>query len=59
MFVYPPVGGADCARLQQVFHVPLYMLQLILAATDVGIAVCLSFLFDFLSRSFLHNHSYI
>ena len=30
------------------------MLQIILAATDVGIAVCLSFLSDFLSRSFLH-----
>ena len=31
----------------------LYATSLILAATDVGIAVCSSFLFDFLSWSFL------
>ena len=31
----------------------IYATSLILAATDVGIAVCLSFLFDFLYRPFL------
>ena len=55
MFVCPSMGGADCAWLQ-VF--PYLKLPLVLVATDVGIAVCLLFLFDFLSKSFLHPTSY-
>ena len=44
MFVYPSVGGADYNKSSMC----LTMLQLILAATDVGIAVFI-IPFDFLS----------
>ena len=66
--------GLKLTEIELLFHLyecfassTLYLLwvgltvqDLILAATDVGIAVCLSFLYDFLSRSFLNSgHYYI